>query len=443
MLMKICLGLALLGALPVWSQVEPSATGGAVIPDTDSQMATPPPVNGQAYPATVGAETRTNYLAVGITANAAYNDNVLPGYGTQPVSDELYSIWPAVTFSKTTPRQSGSLIYNSGYTFYQHTSALDYLDQNAAFTFQHHFSARTTVNLSDTFSQSSGVFNQPSSFSGGGISGSTSTPTQAIIAPYANQITNAANVGLTYQFAKDAMIGGSASTALFDFPNPSQVAGLDNSQSYGGSGFYDRRLSKDQYFGVVYQYLRTTTTPVQSTTQTSTPSLFYTRYFNKTVSLSLVAGPEYVDSSEPGAPSYQSWTPSIMASLGWQKSHVNFAANLMRSVAAAQGLPGVFITESATGSAQWQIVRTWTAGLSASYSNFQNATPVISQGYPGGHTVMGTASVQHVLSEQFSAQFVYTRLHESYGGIAQLSTTPDSNQESVSITYQFRKPLGR
>ena len=61
----------------------------------------------------------------------------------------------------------------------------------------------------------------------------------------------------------------------------------------------------------------------------------------------------------------------------------------------------------------------------------------------GGHTVSGTVSVQHPMSEHFKAELGYARLHQSYSGIAVISTAPDSNREFISISYQFTRPLGR
>jgi hypothetical protein len=37
----------------------------------------------------------------------------------------------------------------------------------------------------------------------------------------------------------------------------------------------------------------------------------------------------------------------------------------------------------------------------------------------------------------------YTRLHQSFNGIAAIATTPDTNREFISISYQFSRPLGR
>jgi hypothetical protein len=64
-------------------------------------------------------------------------------------------------------------------------------------------------------------------------------------------------------------------------------------------------------------------------------------------------------------------------------------------------------------------------------------------GATNGHTVSGTASLQQALSQHISVQVGYTRLHQDYSGVAVLAATPNTNRESVSISYDFSRPLGR
>jgi outer membrane protein assembly factor BamA len=129
--------------------------------------------------------------------------------------------------------------------------------------------------------------------------------------------------------------------------------------------------------------------------------------------------------------------------MGWQGLHTNFAVGYSRIVTGGGGLLGAFHSNSANASARWQLARTWTVGAAASYAIYKNVTPFFSLSSPGGHTVSGTVSVQHPISEYFNAELGYTRLHQSYSGIAVISNAPDANREFVSVSYQFARPLGR
>ena len=40
-------------------------------------------------------------------------------------------------------------------------------------------------------------------------------------------------------------------------------------------------------------------------------------------------------------------------------------------------------------------------------------------------------------------EFGYTRLHQSYSGIAVISNAPNTNREFISISYQFTRTAGK
>jgi hypothetical protein len=450
MLIRLCFGLALFASTPVWSQLEATPFEMAPASSENARMLTPPPVSGVSYPTVVGSQTRSNYLAGGFVLNTAYNDNVLPGGNAAPVSDVIYSISPTVTLNQTTVRQQLALTFSPGFTFYQHTSTLNAANHNASLDFQYLLSPHTAIRLSDYFQKSSNVFDQLDS--GGAISGSTLSPPVQVIAPFANRLNNTANVDFTYQFSRNGMIGAGGVVTETNYPNPSQASGLYNSNSLGGSAFYNRRLSSAQYVGVAFQYLRSQGDPVnaqpnpvnaQTEVQTYTLLPFYTIYFGPTLSLSLSGGPQYFEASESASRPFCSWVPFASASIGWQKSHTNLAASYLRTVTGSVGVAGVFDSNSANGSASWQLARTWTVESAASYSINKNATPFLPSSSPGGHSVSGSVSVRHSMSDHLKAELGYVRLHQSYSDIAVISVAPDSNREYISVSYQFTRPLGR
>jgi hypothetical protein len=451
MLTRVYLGLVLLTATPVWSQLGSTPFEMPATPADETQMLTPPPVSAEGYPTTVGSQMRSNYLAGGLIFNAAYNDNVLPGDSSTPVSDFIYTILPTIALNKMTPRQQLALTYSPGFTFYQHTGALNAANQAAALNFQYRMSEHTTIILNDFFQKSSNVFDQLYPPSGGVISGSQS-PSAEVVAPYADRLNNTANVGFTYQFSRNRMIGAGGVVTESNYSNPSQAPGLYNSNALGGSVFYSQRLSSTQYIGVTYQYLRSQEDPVnaqanpvnaQTSVQTHTLLPFYTIYLNPTLSISISGGPQYLDAAQYPSPSVRSWTPSAMASIGWQRSHTNFVASYARTVTGNVGLPGAFDSNTTNASVRWQIARTWSTGIAGSYFINKNVTQSFSQSNPGGHTVSGTVSVQHSISEHLRAELGYSRLHQSYSGVAVISNAPDSNREYISLSYQFSRPLGR
>jgi hypothetical protein len=445
MFIKVCLSVAMFMVVPAWSQVAPSATGGGPSSDLDNRMLQPPPVSGETYPTTFGSEGRSNYLTAGITLDTAYVDNVQPGSSSKPVSDVTYSIGPSISLNQTTPRQMRSLTYSPGFTFYQPTSQLDAIDQNGKLDYQFRLRPYTTVSIRDSFMESSSVFNQSNPLSAGGVSGSLQPSTASVIAPFAKQVTNSVTAGISHQISQDAMIGGGGVYELLHYLDPSQAQGLSDSTASGGSAFFNRRLGNMQYVGVAYQFAHILASPqnAQSETLTNTILPFYTIYLNSSTSLSLSCGLEHLNASETLLPTYSSWSPIAMASFGWHASRANFAASYSKSIVAGGGILGAYNANTANASFGWQIAHSWTTGLGAAYSNLKNATPLLSQAVPGGYAVSGSASMQHPMGEHLIVNFGYERLHQSFSGIQVISQEPDTDREFVSLSYQFKRPLGR
>jgi hypothetical protein len=437
MITRICLCLVLFAAIPAMSQVAPGATG----PPADDQMRTPPPVSGEAYPTATGSETRSNYLGAGLSVNTAYNDNVFTGGSTKPTGDEVYAIASSFSLDQTTSRTHRTFTYSPGFTFYEHTNALNAMNQNATVGFQYRLSPHLMFSLRDSFVQSSNVFDQPY----GGISGSTQSPTESVVAPFASQRNDAASGIVSYQFAGNAMIGGGGTFAINNYTNSAQTTGLSNSKSGGGSAFYNRRLSAAQYIGVTYQYsnMRANSMNEQSKTETQTINSFYSVYLKHILSLSVSGGPQHVNDAESTLAASDSWKPSITASVGWQTSRVSCAVSYSRTVSGAGGLLGTFKSTSAGASARWQLARTWTVGSTFSYTNNTSVNPLSVSASQGGRTLSGTVLLQRALGEHFAAEAGYSRLNQSYPDISSISAAPNIDREYISVSYKLRRPLGR
>ena len=436
-MIRICLCLVLFVAVPALCQVAPGATG----PPADDQMRTPPPVNGEAYPVATGAETRSNQLRIGLNFQTAHDDNVIGIETAIPVADFSYIIGAALAFDQLTPRLHQTFTYGSDFTLYQHTSARNESDQNASGNFVFRISPHTTASLRDSFQKTTNVFNQPYA----GVFGSTQPQAPAVVAPFADQLGNSSSGDLKYQFSSNGMIGGAGTFATLSYPNPAQANGLSDSNTKGGSAFYNLRLSSTQYTGVSYQYstMSASLANAQSDTQTQTLNGFYTIYLGNSLTLSASGGPEHFDLHESQASSVASWTPNLTASIGWQRDHTNLAASYSRTIMGAGGLLGAFKSNNVNANARWQFARTWTTGLAGPYAIQKNVLPVVLLNNSGGHAVSATALVQHPIGEHFTAELGYTRLHQSYNGIPAISENPDGDREYVSINYHFDRPLGR
>ena len=438
-----CFGLAFVAATPLWAQVQPSASGSSYDQD-DEHMTTPPPVSQQGYPATARAEERSNFLSGGLVVTAAYADNLMVITKNGSTSDEIYSFVPTVSLGRKTARNSESLNYSSGFTLYQNTSELNAITQSGSADYQFHISRYATLRMGDTFQQNNNLYNQGNPFVAGGVSGAPGSSSTALIEPFANQLQNSSSAGVEYQYAKNAMIGASGSYSFLQFSQVSNISGLSNENSAGGSAFFSRRIGRS-YTGVTYQFSKFVTHPIGSYTVANTIFGFYTHYFTPSFSISLLGGPERYTSWSALEPKSAAWTPAVQGSIGWQTLRANLAASYSHIVSGAGGLIGTFHSDVGSLSAEKALSRNWSVGVNGTYMLYKNLSslPVQFGLYPGGHTVSGGVNLQRRITESLTMEAGYQRLHLSYSGITVTSVPQDSDRGSVSIMYGFNRPLGR
>jgi hypothetical protein len=458
---SICIGFLVLSAMPLYSQVDTPAKQPAPAygaddsqDNNDIRMRTPPPVSGQSYPIMPISQERPNYLRAGVTFSTAYSDNVLGATGpnSTPASDVSYSVWPTLALDETTTRLHWAVNYAPGYTFYQSTSGRNEADQTALIDFQYRLSPHVTFSAEDNFQKTSNLFNQPDLASAGKVSGGAQGGSLSVIAPISDLLQNTGNMVITYQFAANEIVGAGGVFTNLHFLDQALVPGLFDSESQNGSAFYAYRASQVHYIGVSYQYQRLLSFPTQGQNETQTHAIlaFYTLSPSKRFSVSFFGGPQYADigpqflaGATQAQPGLQTWTPAAGASMNWQGHSTSAALSYSHLISVGSGLSGAVQMDSANASFQRQLTRSLNAALSGGYGqgtvvgNLPEGTASTK-----GHNVLGTASLQQQLGQHFSLQLGYTRIHQTYN-VAAIATTPDTNREFVSVSYQFSRPLGR
>jgi len=435
MLKTFCLFLVVVAAVPAWSQVEPAANGGGFDLD-DAHMMTPPPVSVDSYPVVVGAESRTNFLDAGLVFTGSYVDNLMEG--PVAVSDEVYYFRPSVTFDRRTFRQGESFQYSPGFNLYQNTSQLNGVTQDASADYRFHLSKYAVIQLSDRFWQNFNTYNQSNPFIAGGVTGGPGNIT--LIAPFANQLNNLSTAGIAYQYGRNAMIGGNASYAFLHYANSNRFTGLNNGNNVEGTAFYSRRIGRAEYLGVVYQFSKFVTHPIDTYTQTHSILGFYTHYFTRNFTLSVLGGPERYSTWTPDIAKAEAWTPVGQGILGWQSLRTNLGVSFTHVVSGAPGLNGAFHANLASLTGRVKIGRSWTAGATGEYSLLKGINVGL---YPGGHAVSAGADVSRHIFERTEIAVGYAHIHESFAQVPSAAYAPDSNRVYGSIRYGFSRPIGR
>jgi len=428
--------IVMLASAVAKAQVAPPATG-------TKQMETPPPVNGANFPTQVAVQERSNFLSAGLVYSTAYVSNLYAGSAGPSIAEKSFSIMPTIVFDDTARRRHMAFTYSPGFTFYEPSTALNEVDHTAKVDYEFRITPYVKVRVYEQLDDSSTSFNPADP--GGSVSGSPVSSTPGAIPPFAKRLTNSANGELTLQTGPNTMIGASGSSTVLHYPNPAQTPGLYDSNSRGGTVFYNHRISIAQYFGVSYQYQDMLTYPKNGTdsTQTHTPMGYYTLYPSKRLSLSVSAGPQHYQVAESPLPATSQWGPFVTPSLGWHGNRTNIAASYSQAVTGGGGLLGAFHTKNANATARWQMSRTWTASGSGAYSIIKSVSTYSAGSGQDGNTVTATATLERSIRDHFTLAFNYVHVRQSYGGIAAISANPNSDRGTISINWHFTRPLGK
>jgi hypothetical protein len=211
------------------------------------------------------------------------------------------------------------------------------------------------------------------------------------------------------------------------------------------SAFFSRRIGRAQYVGLTYKFDKTITEPIRTYTQTQTVFGFYTVYFTRSFSLSVMGGPEHYTAWSPTTVKTGSWTPGVEGSFGWQTKRGNVATSFSHVVSGAGGLIGTYHADTAELTGRLLLSPRWSAGANMEYALLRNVlTGPVAEGFAGGgHTLSGGLYLERRITEHLEAQAGYGRFHQSYGGIPSSRAFPDSNRAYLSVIYQFNRPIGR
>ena len=265
------------------------------------------------------------------------------------------------------------LAYSPSFAFYQHTTALDAVNQSASLTFQDRLSPHLTLSVQDYFLRTNDVFTGSYPFAAGNLTGTTQAPVPALIVPYVEQMSDTASGSVDYQIGRDSMIGGGASYSTFSFPNPAAAAGLSNSDGEGGSAFYSRRLTGKQYGGLSYNYSRDVVTdapyaPFNNQVHSLLP--FYSIYFNPRFSVSISAGIQHISIAQQfTTQTYDAWSTAGSASVGWQGTRGSFDLSYLHSINTGEGFAEALASDSVSASSAWKLSPTWNGAFEVSYES--------------------------------------------------------------------------
>jgi len=434
----VLFALLLLLGLPAWSQI---TNGGIFSGGSDQAMMAPPPVSigGDSVAFTSELE-RSNYLRGGVSVQGSYNDNIFTGTSTE--GDANYTISPYIAIDISRSRLAWNLDYSPGFTIYQKFRAFDQTDHTLSTGLQYLLSPHVAISFQDSLAKEPSFQSVLEPTSVNNPSNTLQNPNFAIIPPLTNTLNNNANGQLTYQFARNAMIGVQGDSSELRFLNGVQAQGLFDSSERGGGAFYAHRLGAKHYIGVNYNFADIVTHPIEVATQVHTADMFYTFYLSKRISISVSGGAQHSETQGGGVPLLESWSPTEGGGFHLQGIHNSAALTVSHSINSGGGLQGAVHSYGVNFSVRHQFSPHLTGGVETSYSN-NELLDTSSQLGSSGRTLILNATLQRALGQHLNAELGYSRIHQRYEDVATVANTPDSDRGWIMISYEFERPLGR
>jgi hypothetical protein len=418
---------------------------GAVPNSNDQPSPAPAAMAGQKGQfAPIGEGTAPNYVTLGVATTQVFTDNAQLNSSGQ-VSNWSYDVEPHLTLNHSAPHLSYDLGIYAGFVFNQTAEESNQAVQTGSFDMSYRMSPFTTVRLSDSFMNTTGLW------SGAGDINSSSNPggIGVVQQPNSSQFTfghfrsNTALGELSHIFnaSDDGGLRGTHSYTWFPDQATSPVFGsLLGGNTYDAEAYFNHRFNTRHFAGVTLRGQRFDLDHSQGRTDSGTLLFLYGVNFRPTISLSMFAGPQLsVTSVPPGAsvPAFpqRMWTPSTGVEFNWQRQRMGLMASFVRQISNGAGLSSAVLLSSADASLQNRLSRRWGSTLGFTYT--QNE-PILNN--PTVRTYSGRGQLVYQLTNNITLSGGYMRTQNATA-VGDLSAS--ANRAWTSFSYNLTRPLGR
>jgi hypothetical protein len=432
--------------------------GDAPVTLTEARAPVPLPLNIDAGSLEFSPELgRTNFIAGGMSVGASYDDNLLSS-STTPVGGFIYNVLPHISLNLSRPRLLWSLAYGGGFTVNQRFSAYNQGSHHADFDLRYRLSPHVNVRLRNSYSISTGFFDQLQGNSlAGSSTGLVQQPNLTVITPLARHNDENGSAEITYQFSASDMVGASGTFYDSRFRNvPAGAGALVDTRTEEGDGFYSHRFSARNWSGIAYKFQHLTFNPAIEQVDTHSILLFHTIYLKPRMALSFFAGPEYsnlntqIVSTVVSVPlitvvsvpsTRQTWSGSGGASFSWQGEHTSISFGGARKVSDGGGLLSAVEITSVSGAMRRQVSPSATVGFGLIYGNDRQLSNISAASKL--KSASGSVSWEQHIGRSISANFGYGRDFQQQSGKTLAAADANHNRGWITLDYNFTHPLGR
>lgn len=391
---------------------------------------------------------RSNYLRGGVNVGAAYDDNALLGSGTQ-VGNTTFSVFPNIAIDQSTSRMRWSLGYGAGLTVNQRLSDRNQGSHNLNFDSEFRLSPHVSLRAAENFSLTTGMFGASSgSDLQPGLGGANGT----LITPLANQRSSATVVEANYHFALKDIVGASGSFYDLHYSEVTTGPGtLADTRTAAGSVFWLHELFRRDWAGLSYGFQRVTFDP-SGETRVHTFTVVDALNLSKTFTVSAFFGPEHsnnqgVAASDPnaGPTNFSDWSMAGGVDGNWQHQRTSVSAGYSKRVSDGGGILGAVRLQNVHAAVRHELFPGWAAAVGASYGSNQSLTLIAATSAPSIKTTSVGASLERNIGRSLGLHVGYFHDFQNQSGSTDSSQNFDANRNrfSVTLSYQWAKPLGR
>ena len=431
-----------------------------VVLEVMAQSSAPQVADGRTGPLALASErSRTNLLVGSLNVANFYDSNSLLDNENR-LGDFTWSIQPQLTLLGTRRHLRWSFGYSPTITVDQRLPVRDLFAHSLGLDFQYQATRRLTVRLRDSLRVETHLLDrlnpQPfiPEFS------VLDRPNDSVLTPIARRIYQEAGLDLDYLVGPRTIVGISGSffqNRFRSLPGPTAVdESLVDSRSEGARAFYSHRFSRRHSAGAMYQFQSLSFKQGEAGARIHTIFYIHSVALTPTQSLSLFLGPEFSHIQDQIlvtfdlgflVAQFKVKTSNAIHSLSggatyeWQGKRTALRASWVRRISDGAGLFGASRLQSGSGELRRQLARRWTARLGLGYGS-TSALGLVSSS-AAYRTLSATGSISYTLGEHLSMDFHYARLHQINSSTLPSILIGDHDQFSVSLTYQFARPLGR
>jgi hypothetical protein len=388
---------------------------------------------------------KSNYLRAGVNVGAVYDDNALLAATAPQVSNTGESIFPNISIEESSSRIHWLLGYAGGLTVNQKITSQDQGSHNLNFDSEYRLSPHVNLRIAENFSMITGFFDAGN---GSDVVSGPGGPNESLIYPQSTQRSSLTTVETNYHFALNDVIGASGSFYDLHFSNVPEGTELANPQTASGSAFWLHRIFRGDWAGVSYRFDRLTYSPGGGETQVHSIFAVNTLNLSKRFTLTGFVGPQYSENQVLGTGTQltaNDWSVAGGVDGGWQDHHTSVSAGYSRSISDGGGFLGAVRLQNAYGTFRRELVRRWTAALTASHSTNQAITVASAASASSINLTSAGVTLEHNGANSVGFRMGYSHdFQEQYFLPSATTPTLDAsrNRFFVTLSYQWAKPLG-